>query len=237
MKTLVDHLAQYAAYHRDRRNIFSHFIGIPMIVLSIAVLLARPALGFGLSPALLLALAAALFYLRLDLRFGVAMTALLALTVWGAAQLAAGTTAAWLGWGVGLFVVGWIIQFVGHYYEGRKPAFVDDLSGLIVGPLFVLAELAFLLGLRGDVQREVEERAGPTCIREHTRAAGGGLPRARETGVGALLAIRSDALADVIGAGLGARVRIEHAAVAAAQLGQLLEGGDQALGVHSALLQ
>ncbi len=98
MKTLVDHLAQYAAYHRDRRNIFSHFIGIPMIVLSIAVLLARPALGFGLSPALLLALAAALFYLRLDLRFGVAMTALLALTVWGAAQLAAGTTAAWLGW-------------------------------------------------------------------------------------------------------------------------------------------
>ncbi|VFT44270.1 membrane protein [Pseudomonas aeruginosa] len=130
MKTLVDHLAQYAAYHRDRRNIFSHFIGIPMIVLSIAVLLARPALGFGLSPALLLALAAALFYLRLDLRFGVAMTALLALTVWGAAQLAAGTTAAWLGWGVGLFVVGWIIQFVGHYYEGRKPAFVDDLSGV-----------------------------------------------------------------------------------------------------------
>lgn len=74
MKTLVDHLAQYAAYHRDRRNIFSHFIGIPMIVLSIAVLLARPALGFGLSPALLLALAAALFYLRLDLRFGAAMT-------------------------------------------------------------------------------------------------------------------------------------------------------------------
>ncbi len=146
MKTLVDHLAQYAAYHRDRRNIFSHFIGIPMIVLSIAVLLARPALGFGLSPALLLALAAALFYLRLDLRFGVAMTALLALTVWGAAQLAAGTTAAWLGWGVGLFVVGWIIQFVGHYYEGRKPAFVDDLSGLIVGPLFVLAELAFCWG-------------------------------------------------------------------------------------------
>ena len=40
MKTLVDHLAQYAAYHRDRRNILSHFIGIPMIVLSIAVLLA-----------------------------------------------------------------------------------------------------------------------------------------------------------------------------------------------------
>ena len=164
------------------------------------------------------------------------MTALLALTVWGAAQLAAGTTAAWLGWGVGLFVVGWIIQFVGHYYEGRKPAFVDDLSGLIVGPLFVLAELAFLLGLRGDVQRRSRSaparpafastsgrrekvsrergRPGPSVTCDPRRYAGGCDRR-----------------------GPGARVRIEHAAVAAAQLGQLLEGGDQALGVHSALLQ
>ncbi|MGC3462483.1 hypothetical protein ACPTJP_30450, partial [Pseudomonas aeruginosa] len=46
-KTLVDHLAQYAAYHRERRNIFSQFNGNPMIDLSIAVLLARPARGFG----------------------------------------------------------------------------------------------------------------------------------------------------------------------------------------------
>ncbi|MFL6606913.1 MAG: Mpo1-like protein, partial [Pseudomonas sp.] len=27
MKSLVDHLSQYAAYHRDPRNIASHFIG------------------------------------------------------------------------------------------------------------------------------------------------------------------------------------------------------------------
>ncbi|MGV8611295.1 Mpo1-like protein, partial [Pseudomonas aeruginosa] len=99
------------------------------------------------------------------------MRALLALTGWGAAHLAAGITAAWLGWGVGLFVVGWIIQFVGHYYEGRTPAFVGVLSGLVVGPVFVLSELAFRLGLRGYVQREVEGRAGPTCMREHKRAA------------------------------------------------------------------
>ena len=50
MKTLVDHLAQYAAYHRDRRNIVTHFVGIPMIVLAVTVLLSRPGLllgGFG----------------------------------------------------------------------------------------------------------------------------------------------------------------------------------------------
>jgi uncharacterized membrane protein YGL010W len=169
MKTLVDHLAQYAAYHRDRRNIASHFIGIPMIVLAVAVLLSRPGFQFAglwLAPATLVALASACFYLRLDTRFGLLMSALLALSLWVAAKLALASTGLWLTAGLGLFVVGWIIQFVGHYYEGRKPAFVDDITGLIIGPLFVVAELVFLLGLRKEVEHAVVEIAGPTCIRE-----------------------------------------------------------------------
>ena len=32
MRTATELLAQYAAYHRDRRNIVSHFVGVPMIV-------------------------------------------------------------------------------------------------------------------------------------------------------------------------------------------------------------
>lgn len=31
MKTLIDHLSQYADYHRDPRNIRTHFVGVPMI--------------------------------------------------------------------------------------------------------------------------------------------------------------------------------------------------------------
>ncbi|MDX1368874.1 DUF962 domain-containing protein [Pseudomonas sp.] len=168
MKTLVDHLAQYAAYHRDRRNILSHFIGIPLIVLAVAVLLSRPGLelaGLWLSPATLSALAAAAFYLRLDLRFGLLMAALLWLCLWAGALLALQSTALWLSSGLALFIIGWIIQFVGHYYEGRKPAFVDDVMGLLIGPLFVAAEAAFLLGLRKEVEQAVVQRAGPTCIR------------------------------------------------------------------------
>lgn len=164
MKTLVDHLAQYAAYHRDFRNIVTHVIGIPMIVVAVAILLSRPSfalLDWTLSPAALVAVTGAVFYVRLDLRFGAVMTALLALSVLAGQLLAAQSTGTWLAWGLGLFVVGWIIQFVGHYYEGRKPAFVDDVMGLAVGPLFVVAEIAFWLGLRDDVRHEVEARSGP----------------------------------------------------------------------------
>ncbi len=168
MKTLTDHLSQYATYHRDRRNIFTHFIGVPMIAFAVTVLLSRPgmsAFGLWLSPATLCALASAVFYLRLEMRLGLLMSALLGLSLWGGANLAAESTLVWLSAGVGLFVVGWIIQFVGHYYEGRKPAFVDDLSGLIIGPLFVVAELLFLVGIRDDLRQAIEERAGATHIR------------------------------------------------------------------------
>jgi uncharacterized membrane protein YGL010W len=168
MKSLVDHLSQYAAYHRDPRNIASHFIGIPLIFVAVAVLLSRPGWPVGailISPALLVAVASAWFYLRLELRLGVLMTLLLGLAVWLGQALAAQSTATWLASGLGMFVVGWVIQFVGHYYEGRKPAFVDDLTGLIVGPLFVVVEAGFLLGLRDDLKRAIEERAGPVALR------------------------------------------------------------------------
>ena len=174
MKSLVDHLSQYAAYHRDPRNIASHFIGIPLIFVAVAVLLSRPGWPVGavlVSLALLVAVASAWFYLRLELRLGVLMTVLLGLAVWLGQVLAAQSTWVWLGSGLGMFVVGWVIQFVGHYYEGRKPAFVDDLTGLIVGPLFVVVEVGFLLGLRGELKRAIEERAGPVALRNQRSAA------------------------------------------------------------------
>lgn len=175
MKTLVDHLAQYAAYHRDRRNVATHFIGIPMIVLSVAMLLSRPSValfGLVLTPAVLVVVAMVIFYLALDLRFALVMAALNIICLWVGYIVAQQSTGTWLATGIGLFVVGWVLQFIGHYWEGRKPAFVDDMSGLIVGPLFVLTEVAFLLGLRDEVRREVEKRVGPTHIRSKLEAPG-----------------------------------------------------------------
>lgn len=174
MKTLIDHLAKYAEYHRDPRNIHTHFVGVPMIMFAVVILLSRPGWilgGVPLTPALLGALASCVFYFRLDTRFGLAMAAILAAMLTGGQWVAAQSTAVWLASGVGMFVVGWIIQFVGHYYEGRKPAFVDDLVGLIIGPLFVVSEWAFALGLRKEVQSAIEARSGPVRLRTGQTAA------------------------------------------------------------------
>jgi len=162
MKTLTDQLAKYAAYHRDGRNIALHLVGIPLIVASVDVLLSRATFvvgGLSITPAILLSLIVGLYYLRLDLRLGLAMALLLAGGAWFGRMVAALPHP--IGIGIGLFVIGWIIQLVGHFYEGRKPAFVDDLIGLLIGPLFVVAEIGFLLGLRRELEAAIEEQAGP----------------------------------------------------------------------------
>lgn len=40
-----------------------------------------------------------------------------------------------------LFVIGWIFQFVGHYYEGKPPEFFHDWRFLFVGLRWWFAKL------------------------------------------------------------------------------------------------
>jgi uncharacterized membrane protein YGL010W len=163
MKTLTEHLTQYALYHRDQRNILTHYAGIPLIIVAIFGLLSLPLFslaGIMLTPALLLFITTALFYLRLDVRFGLVMLLFSGSCFAIATYLAAQPFSIWLSCSLGLFVVGWVLQFIGHYYEGKKPAFVDDIVGLFVGPLFVVAEVGFALGLRKSLQHDIEKIAG-----------------------------------------------------------------------------
>ena len=159
-------LVQYARYHRDRRNIVTHFVGIPLIVFGLGVLLARFQVA-GLSLAWAIWALASLWYVtRGSLTLGLATSAINALLFVAAHSLARGSTAVWLAWGLGSSVLGWIIQFIGHYYEGRKPAFVDDMVGLLVGPMFVVAEWLFAAGWGRELLAEIEARAGPTMLRD-----------------------------------------------------------------------
>jgi uncharacterized membrane protein YGL010W len=64
--------------------------------------------------------------------------------------------------GLAVFVVGWVIQFIGHAFEGRKPAFVDDVVGLMVGPMFVVGEVLMALGFLRRMSQDIQRLAGPT---------------------------------------------------------------------------
>ncbi len=176
MKTLEENLTRYAACHRDRRNIATHFAGIPMIVIAIVIAGASVSIPAGpvdFTLAAIASAAACVYYFRLDFIFGVTMAVALFLACAAASEtLARLGTAGGLGAALALFVAGWALQFLGHRFEGMKPAFFDDVRQLLVGPLFVCAEIYFLLGARPALRAAIEERVGPVVARRARPGAG-----------------------------------------------------------------
>jgi uncharacterized membrane protein YGL010W len=137
---LQAHFSDYSAFHRTPGNKACHYVGIPMIVLSLFALLARVPLleagGFTITLAEVVLLAATIYYLTLDAALAVMMlVASLALALAG--RLIPVSAA------VVLFVLGWVFQFVGHYvYEKKSPAFFRNFAHLLVGPLWILAKVS-----------------------------------------------------------------------------------------------
>lgn len=162
MTNLERLLSQYAAYHLDRNNILTHFIGIPLIVFSILWLTARAGVevsSVSVTLASILILLSTIYYISLDKLFGILMLIIFIAVYPLAIKIAALPMWSWLGASIGIFVVGWVFQFIGHYFEKKKPAFVDDLIGLAIGPLFVLAEFIFMLGFRKPLHQRILKEA------------------------------------------------------------------------------
>jgi len=140
----------------------THFIGIPLIVFSILCLTAKAGVDIGsfkLTLAIVLIVASTIYYFILDKVFGLLMLVILVAVYPLASQIAQLSLGQWLATSIGFFVVGWVFQFVGHYFEKKKPAFVDDVIGLAIGPLFVLAEFIFMLGFRKSLHERILQEA------------------------------------------------------------------------------
>ena len=162
MKPIEEQMATYAAYHQDARNKATHFIGVPVIVLSLFIPLAWLRVDIGgvaISAAMLFAAAVLAYYFVLDVALALAMLVIFGLLIWLGGRIAMlGTLAGW-SWFAALFVGGWILQLVGHVYEGRRPALADNLFQIFVAPIFLCAEIFFALGYKPDLQSSVQQRA------------------------------------------------------------------------------
>jgi uncharacterized membrane protein YGL010W len=162
MQTLEDQMAVYASYHQDARNKATHFIGVPMIIVSLFIPLAwiKVQVGmFAITGAIVFAAAILIYYVFLDPLLALATALFTALFLVAAAWIAGqGAAVGWSAFGV-LFVGGWILQLLGHVFEGRKPALADNLFQIFIAPIFLCAELFFALGYKPKLHGAVQERA------------------------------------------------------------------------------
>lgn len=56
-------------------------------------------------------------------------------------------------------VGGWIIQFIGHIFEGRRPALTANAIQIFMAPHFLIAEILFALGLARSFKAQIQSRA------------------------------------------------------------------------------
>jgi uncharacterized membrane protein YGL010W len=85
------------------------------------------------------------YYVRLSFVFLIAMLVWSALMLWLIQSISSNQLVIT---SIAVFVGAWILQFIGHKIEGKKPSFFEDIQYLWVGPLFVLSKLFIKLGIK-----------------------------------------------------------------------------------------
>jgi uncharacterized membrane protein YGL010W len=143
--------ASYNGDHRNTTNQAIHVIAVPAIAWSvIALLWCVPPLITWFKPGVWAAVAmfaAWCWYNRQSRSLGYGMLAAFFLAAMSCrvVEQQLGLHILWK-LALGVFVVAWIAQFVGHHIEGKRPSFLTDLVYLLVGPVWVLAKAYRKLG-------------------------------------------------------------------------------------------
>lgn len=138
MRQVETLLNEYGESHQNALNVLIHTIAVPAIYfVSIGLIWSIPTPDFiaffSVTWAHVLAIPVIWYYFKLSGPIGAAMTLLTIAVFLGIEALAAYGISVWK-FCLVTFVIMWILQFVGHHIEGKKPSFFKDLQFLLVGP-------------------------------------------------------------------------------------------------------
>ena len=140
MSVLTRLLESYEKNHQNPINEVIHIIAIPLIMFSILGVTA----AFDIFLEYILVGIVFFYYLKLS------KTAALLMLVWLLIYL--GLVALLKPYiieiSISLFGFGWILQFLGHFIEGKKPSFFEDLRYFLIGPVFVVQKVISKFGIK-----------------------------------------------------------------------------------------
>ena len=155
-RTATEWFDLYGESHQNPINKAIHWFCIPMIMCSTLGLFQAIPHPFGPSTpfhwGLVVVAAALVFYANLSwtifagmLLVSAACLALNSAIVTAELPLAAVSA--------GAFFIAWVVQFVGHKIEGKKPSFFQDLQFLLVGPAWLLQFMYRKVGIPVETHR------------------------------------------------------------------------------------
>jgi len=154
MQTLQQLLDEYGDSHVNRTNKLIHWVCVPPIVWSVVALLwsipfpaALQSDSIPINWATIALLLTQIYYFRLSVRLGTGILLFNLFLLWLTTIIEAASP--WPLWqvAVGVFVVAWIGQFIGHIFEGKRPSFFKDVQFLLIGPAWLMSFVYKTLGL------------------------------------------------------------------------------------------
>jgi len=148
MRKIDSFLEEYGESHRNETNKLIHWFCVPAIFFSVVGLVFSIPAGTLLEPlsflgsfanwATIVLILILIYYVSLSVPLSLGMLFFSALCL----ALANFLNIAFPGklWliSLGIFMIAWIIQFVGHKIEGKKPSFFKDLQFLLIGPAWLM---------------------------------------------------------------------------------------------------
>jgi len=150
-------LNTYESIHRNPINRAIHAVGIPAIITSILGIMALIPTGVSvgdvdLSGAEIISIVTLLITLSWAWRAALAFAPILTGCYVLANSISFDSMLSSAGvWGA-VFVIGWLVQFIGHAFEGHSPEFTSRPENLLLGPISVSLEiLPFLRPYRIEV--------------------------------------------------------------------------------------
>lgn len=173
---LMDMLTGYASAHQHPFNIAVHFVGIPVIMLGVYIVLSWATIdvsGVSINLAYVATLGLFIFYFMLDRIFSIVFLlyavpiALLATRIGTEPVAFSGTVAA------AAFFGGYAAQFAGHAVEKSVPVVLKHpIQANFAAPFFIVVDIFGLLGLREELFQEVQRRIDELRAQQAASARG-----------------------------------------------------------------
>lgn len=148
--------AEYAESHRNSTNKLIHWICVPLIFWTILGFISLiPAPHFCISyfgcmsiVSFIAIILVSIFYARLSLLISLIMFFVMLLMEYFiySVNIHVGRQS-WIVF-LSVFIITWILQFVGHKIEGKKPSFLKDLQFLLIGPIWLLSFILKKAGIK-----------------------------------------------------------------------------------------
>jgi len=137
-------LNEYGESHQDSINKKIHWVCVPAIMFSLLGILWSLPFPVKISPlinwATVLITLSIIYYFFLSwkLAIGMLFSSLLMILI---LQWMDGFSVPLWQIAIAIFIVAWIGQFVGHHIEGKRPSFFRDIQFLLIGPVWLLADV------------------------------------------------------------------------------------------------